>query len=100
MYMFDIRFTDSSREFRPVKFVERPNVYFLSYDAIIPKTLAKKFLGFDSLPYLTVLESAKAHFIRNTFADAVATRFALSSVLRLRANRDEDPAKIVSGKYR
>ena len=89
---------DADANFQNIQFSEKPNVYFLSYDAMTPPTLTERFVGIESPPYMDVLEAHNAHVLKNTFADAVGTRFALSSVLELKANLDRDPGDLMTGK--
>ncbi len=68
---------------RTVEFKSKPNIYFLSFDAMIPESLARKILNVAPPPYVDVLKKHGAHFIPNMFSDFVPTKFALSSVLAL-----------------
>lgn len=64
--------------------IARPNIYFLSFDSLLPESLAARFLGISRPAYLDVLEKHGGRMLPNTFADAVATKMSLSSVLMLR----------------
>jgi hypothetical protein len=70
----------SAKNIRLVDFKTRPNVYFIAFDALMPRVLVRKFLELDTTPYHDFLD---AHFrrFRNMFADKVATRRALNSLL-------------------
>ena len=70
----------SAKNIRLVDFKTRPNVYFIAFDALMPRVLVRKFLELETTPYHDFLD---AHFrrFRNMFADKVATRRALNSLL-------------------
>ena len=65
---------------------DRPNIYFLSYDSLVPASLARKYMDIDPPAYLGVIARHGGRMLPNTFAEAVPTKFSLSSVLMLRAN--------------
>jgi hypothetical protein len=68
---------------RTVQFKSKPNVYFLSFDAMIPESLARQFLDAPPPAYVDVLKKHGAQFIPNMFSDFVPTKFSLSHVLAL-----------------
>ncbi len=72
----------SAKNIRIVDFKTKPNVYFISFDALIPKVLLQKHLGLETTPYHEVFD---AHFKRfkNFFADRVPTKRSLNSLLAL-----------------
>lgn len=72
----------SVESIRTVKFQTTPNVYFVGFDALIPKSLLKEYLGIDSTPYHEVLDTHFRSF-RNFFADRVSTTQSLNSLLVL-----------------
>ncbi|MCG7394514.1 hypothetical protein MHY87_16540 [Microvirga sp. ACRRW] len=76
---------------KTVEFKSKPNLYFLSFDAMVPESLAIKFLGVPSPPYIGVLKKHKANFIRNNFADAVPTKRSLANVLNMGPTVLEEP---------
>ena len=67
---------------RLVDFKSKPNVYFISFDSIIPRALFQKTLGMESAAYHDAFD---AHFRRfeNFFADRVTTKPSLNSLLAL-----------------
>lgn len=62
-----------------------PNLYIVSFDSMIPETLAGKFLGknFSKLEYSQYLRSAGAIIFQNVFADRVGTKPSLNALLNL-----------------
>jgi hypothetical protein len=72
----------SAANIRIVDFKTKPNVYFISFDAMIPKVLLKKYLDLETTPYHEVLDT---HFrpFKNAFADRTPTRPSLNSLLSL-----------------
>ena len=71
----------SSPDVRIVEFAQKPNVYFLSFDALIPRSLAKQNLGINDLPYHDYMEQADFRIFRNLFADTFATRRSFAHFL-------------------
>lgn len=63
-------------------FQKKPNVYFISFDSLIPKALMAKYMGVDNNPYHDVLDKNFRKF-RNVFADAVSTKRSLNALLAL-----------------
>ena len=70
----------SAKNIRLVDFKTRPNVYFIAFDALMPRVLVRKFLELETTPYHDFLDAHLRPF-RNMFADKVATRRALNSLL-------------------
>ena len=77
----------SHSDIRLVEFNKFPNVYALSFDALIPRSLAERYLLIDELPYQDYLEEADFHVFRNSFVDAVFTEKSLASFLGLGTER-------------
>lgn len=61
-------------EYGRPEFVRRPNVYVLSWDSLIPVSIAEEFLGLgrNSIPYIRALEEGGARVFRNMFTDRYA----------------------------
>ena len=72
----------SAENIRTVNFKSTPNVYFISFDSLIPKVLLDKHLGLKTTPYHKVLD-AHFHRINNFFSDHPSTVPSLSSLLAL-----------------
>jgi hypothetical protein len=70
----------SAKNIRLVDFKTRPNVYFIAFDALMPRVLVRKFLELETTPYHDFLD---AHFrrFRNMFADIPSTIGSLNSLL-------------------
>ena len=81
-----------------ISFQERPNIYFISFDGMVSEAIAKKYFDGLPLPYIDTLSEFDAAVVPNVFADMVATKFALPSVLLLGLDpRNRGPDAIVSG---
>ncbi len=65
-----------------VEFENRPNVYFVSFDSMIPRSLLSKYMGLESTSYHEVLDANFRRF-NNFFADRVPSLPSLNSVLAL-----------------
>lgn len=72
----------SASNIRLVEFRKRPNVYFIEFDSLLPRTLMRLHFGIEGTAYHDVLDKEFRSF-KNTFADAVATRASLNSLLAL-----------------
>lgn len=72
----------SAEKIRLVKFALKPNVYFVSFDSLIPKVLLRNYIGLESTPYHGVL-SANFQRFNNFFADRNHTKISLNSLLAL-----------------
>ena len=70
----------SAKNIRLVDFKTRPNVYFISFDSLMPRVLVHKFLDLEETSFHDVLD---AHFRRfkNMFSDKAPTRGSLNSLL-------------------
>lgn len=61
-------------------FTERPNVYFVFFDAMIPQAIARRFLKIDDeLEYVRTIRDANMRILKNVFADYVPTLPAVSA---------------------
>ena len=67
---------------RDISFRETPNLYFVSFDSIAPRSLLSKYLGVTTTEFHDVFD---AHFRRfpNFFANAVSTTNSLNSLMSL-----------------
>ncbi|MCG7394516.1 hypothetical protein MHY87_16550 [Microvirga sp. ACRRW] len=92
--------TATPANIRTVEFKNKPNLYFLSFDAMVPVSLSSKFIGVPNPPYLDVLKKHGANFIANNFSDAVPTKRALANILTLSpvAQRDVEADRIITGR--
>ncbi|MDP6530851.1 MAG: hypothetical protein QF375_03085 [Arenicellales bacterium] len=70
----------SAKNIRLVDFKTRPNVYFISFDALMPKVLVHKFFGLEKTPYHDILDAHLRRF-KNMFADKASTIGSLNSLL-------------------
>ena len=77
----------SHSDIRLVEFNKFPNVYVLSFDALIPRSLAGRYLLIDELPYQDYMEEADFHVFRNSFVDAVFTEKSLALFLGMGTER-------------
>lgn len=72
----------SAKNIRIVDFKTKPNVYFVSFDSMIPKALLKKHLQLETTAYHEVLDVHFRPFV-NFFADRPLTKSSLNSLLAL-----------------
>jgi len=64
-------------------FVLRPNVYLISFDALIPEAIAKSFLEIDELSYVKAIREEGLAVIKNVFANKVPTKPSLNSLIAM-----------------
>ncbi|WP_274628991.1 hypothetical protein [Arvimicrobium flavum] len=81
---------------RMVDFERTPNVYFLSFDAMIPEVLAQEYLGFRPT-YLDAVAASGAHVFANMFADGMSTKMSFTQILKLRPDASLDDDDLVTG---
>ena len=74
--------TGDTSNLRDVTFERRPNIYFLSFDAMAPRVLLHQHLGVENTPFHDLFEARFRRF-ENFFVNAVYTRVALESLLAL-----------------
>jgi sulfatase-like protein len=68
--------------FRSIEFPVRPNVYLISFDALLPSNVAKGLLGLEEVPpHVTIAKRLDLRVLRNTFADSVPTTNSINSML-------------------
>ena len=73
----------SSPNIKIVDFKQKPNVYFISFDAMIPVSLAKKYLNIDNLSYQNFTKEKGFYRFRNAFSDGTYTRYGLNKLLAM-----------------
>ncbi len=69
--------------FTAVDFKQKPNVYLISFDAMVPEAIAKNIIGIKDVAYVTAFEKANVRFIPNTFADVIPTQFSLNALMAM-----------------
>ena len=67
---------------RGVSLSRTPNLYFISFDALVPRALLKKYFDVDGTGFHTLFD-AKFRRFPNLFANAVSTQNSLYTVLAL-----------------
>jgi hypothetical protein len=72
----------SASNLKLVKFKEKPNVYFISFDSLLPRSIMRKHLDMATTPYHEILDREFRRF-PNFFADYPNTFLSLNSVLAL-----------------
>ncbi|QPJ62252.1 MAG: hypothetical protein G3M70_10365 [Candidatus Nitronauta litoralis] len=74
---------EAPKNIHKVSFNKTPNIYFVSFDSLIPEAVANKYLGLKSIAYPDILRQYKARIFKNAFADAVPTQSSLNSLIAL-----------------
>ena len=69
---------------REISFQETPNLYFISFDAMVPRALLSKHLQLDTTDFHDLFEERFRRF-PNFFVEAVSTVSSLESILSLDA---------------
>lgn len=75
----------SAENINLVKFIEKPNVYFISFDSLIPKSITKPYMSINKTAYHDILDDEFKNF-NNFFADFVPTKESLNSLLAFDRN--------------
>ena len=78
----DVPATVDTTYIRDISFRETPNLYFVSFDALAPRALLKKYLGLETTKFHDLFDNYFRRF-PNFFANAVRTRHSLNTVLAL-----------------
>lgn len=73
-------------EIRTVEFTTKPNVYFLSFDGMLPEVLTEKYVGFRPKYADALTGQPDVLYFRNMFSDAPNTKATFNQILRLRPN--------------
>ena len=71
-----------SENVQHLEFVKKPNVYFLAFDSLIPRSLMSKHLDINDSEYHRLLDENVRSF-KNTFSDASPTKPSLNSLMAL-----------------
>ena len=67
---------------REISFQETPNLYFISFDALVPRALLNKHLQLETTDFHDLFEERFRRF-PNLFVDAFATKHSLYTILSL-----------------
>ncbi len=78
----DVPATVDTTYIRDISFRETPNLYFVSFDAMAPRALLKKYLGLETTKFHDLFDVNFRRF-PNFFANAVKTKNSLNTVLAL-----------------
>ena len=78
----DVPVTVDTTYIRDISFRETPNLYFVSFDAMAPRALLKKYLGLETTKFHDLFDINFRRF-SNFFANAGSTRHTLNTVLAL-----------------
>ena len=78
----DVPATVDTTYIRDISFRETPNLYFVSFDAIAPRALLKKYLALETTKFHDLFDISFRRFT-NFFANSVATGHSLNTVLAL-----------------
>ena len=71
------------KNIRILDFERKPNIYFLGFDALMPRALTRKLLEIDAPAYLDVLAKHNGKIIPNLFADEVPTKLHWARVMTI-----------------
>lgn len=82
-----------------IKFKTSPNIYYLSYDSLVPTQSVKKFLGIDYLGYDNLLRDS-FHVLTPSAAIFVPTKPSLNAMMRLDQESLNDTHNYFNGEKR
>lgn len=66
-----------------IRFRERPNIYLISFDAMIPMPAAQKLLGIDQLPYEDKLRELGATLVDDAFVSDAPSVESFDALMKL-----------------
>ena len=69
-------------EVQDVTFEEKPNVYFIGFDSVVPESILQKYVGVESTDFHSLFEKEMRRF-SNLFATSVSTRYSFNTLLAL-----------------
>jgi hypothetical protein len=72
----------SAENIRLVDFSQKPNVYLISFDALAPMAILKKYMGLENVAHRNILNE-KFRTFRNFFSESTTTKESLNLVLSL-----------------
>lgn len=75
-----------SKVVRNVKFVQKPNVYFIGFESMAPQAVLSKYLGYDNSPLLAGFGRHGFRTFKNLFTEQAPTRNSLAQLLLLDAD--------------
>ena len=78
----DVPATVDTTYIRHISFRETPNLYFVSFDALAPRALLKKYLDLETTKFHDLFDISFRRFT-NFFANSVRTTHSLNTVLAL-----------------
>jgi len=70
-------------EYSKIRFRDKPNIYLLSFDALLPSSTAKKFFGLSTLAYEKTLTEKGALLLENAFVSQAPSIPSLNAVMKL-----------------
>jgi hypothetical protein len=74
-----------------ISFTEKPNIYLLAIDSLIPLDVARDYMGFSDLPYYKLL-GVHLNEVPMTLSFQVPSGFALNSLMRL--SQSSQPSRL------
>ena len=84
---------------RNVSLSETPNLYFISFDALAPRTLLKRYLGVENTGFHALFD-ARFRRLPNLFSNGSATKPTLYSLLALDPRVHESQAAVLGNDTR
>ena len=67
------------------EFTKKPNVYIISFDSMIPESVASKLLGIESLGYISVIDEYGYRRLKNVFSERTPTKPYFNSLVAMDA---------------
>ena len=72
-------------DIRDVRFAEKPNVYFVGFDSVVPDHILLKHLGVETTEFHRVFDKEMRRF-RNLFANSISTKYSINTLMALSQN--------------
>ena len=71
-----------ARNIRPLELRERPNVYFVGFDSLVPKSIMQNYMGIETTDLHELFDSEMRRF-RNFFANGDSTKASFNTLMSL-----------------
>ena len=67
---------------RDVTFEQKPNVYFVGFDSVVPESILRKYLGVETTEFHIAFDTDVRRF-SNLFASSVSTKYSINTLMAL-----------------
>ncbi len=69
-------------DIQDIAFEEKPNVYFIGFDSVVPEDILLKYLDVETTEFHRVFDKEMRRF-RNLFANSISTKYSINTLMAL-----------------